>query len=223
MGSEHAALSERLQWTLAWQTRKLMPELARPGAEERLHAYWTEARRMNEVLARVPVGVDTLSVDVGGGLTTPLRWLPGRRLCVDPLAEHYSERFRLPVDRVTYACGQGERLPLVSDTVDLVICTNCIDHTDDPSAVVAEIERVLKPGGWFWFSCEVNPPEQERNAGHPHALDRDAIVRLVSGFDSELAWEEAWRGVYGFLLGHAPFPAVELGFLLRKPELHHAR
>jgi ubiquinone/menaquinone biosynthesis C-methylase UbiE len=105
----------------------------------------------------------------------------------------------------------------------LVICTNCIDHTDDPSAVVREVERVLKPSGWFWFSCEVNAPDQERNAGHPHALDRHAIVGLVSGFESVLTWEEPWRGVYGFLLDRDPFPAVELGFLLRKAGASRAR
>lgn len=223
MGSEDTELPERLQWTLSWQTRKLMPELARPEAEDRLRDYWTSARRMSEVLARVALDTRSLSVDVGGGLTTPLRWLPGRRICVDPLAEHYAERCQLPLDLVTYAFGQGERLPLVSGTADLVICTNCIDHTDDPLAVVREVERVLKPGGWFWFSCEINAPDQERNAGHPHALDRHAIVDLVSGFESVLTWEEPWRGVYGFLLDRDPFPAVELGFLLKKAEAARAR
>jgi hypothetical protein len=41
-------------------------------------------------------------------------------------------------------------------------------------------------------------------------------VGLVSGFGSILTWEEPWRGVYGFLLNRDPFPAVELGFLLKK-------
>ena len=78
-------------------------------------------------------------------------------------------------------------------------------------------KRVLRPGGWFWFSCEENPSNQERNAGHPHALHREAIRGLVSDFEIVLAWEEPWRGVYGFLLDHEPFPALELGFLVRKP------
>ncbi|MES2638566.1 MAG: class I SAM-dependent methyltransferase [Myxococcota bacterium] len=218
MGSEpdELDLPERLQWTLAWQSRKLMPRLAQPDAEQRLRAYWTEARRMDEVLARVSLTPSSLSVDVGGGLTTPLRWLPGRRLCIDPLAEHYGARFDLPHDRVSYALGHGECLPLAGGTVDLVVCTNCIDHTDDPWAVVREIWRVLRPGGWLWFSCEVNPPDQERNAGHPHALDRGALERLVAAFEVVLVWEEPWRGAYRFLMNEEPFPAVELGFLLRK-------
>jgi SAM-dependent methyltransferase len=212
-----AQLPERLQWTLSWQTRKLMPVLAAPEAEERLRAYWLSDRRMGEVVDHVSLSGASLSVDVGGGLTTPLRWLPGRRVCIDPLAEHYAARFDLPMDRVTYASGQGESLPFVTGSVDLVICTNCIDHTDDPWAVAREVGRVLRPGGWLWFTCEENPPDQERNAGHPHALDRGAIRGLLEAFEVVLAWEEPWRGVYGYLLDREPHPAMELGFLARKP------
>lgn len=217
MASE-APLPERLRWTLGWQSRKLMPLLRQPDAESRLHEYWLTARRMGEVLDKVSLDETSLSVDVGGGLTTPLRWMTGRSVCVDPLAEHYATRFDLPLARVTYTLGQGESLHFVSGTCDLVICTNCIDHTDDPWAVVAEVRRVLRPGGWLWLTCEENPPDQERNAGHPHALDRDAIRGLVDGFEVVLAWEEPWRGVYGHLLNRAPHAAVELGFLVKKSE-----
>ena len=221
MDSE-TTLSERLRWTLAWQTRKLMPLLAEPESEERLHDYWLTARRMRDVLSHVSLSESSFSIDVGGGLTTPLRWLPGRRVCVDPLADHYAARFSLPVDRVTYTAGEGEALPFPDGSSDLVVCTNCIDHTDDPWAVVREVTRVLRPGGWFWFTCEENPPDKVRNMGHPHALDRAAIRNLVDGLEVVLSWEEPWRGVYGHLLDREPHPAMELGFLARKPGRDHA-
>lgn len=209
-------LSERLVWTLDWQTRKLMPLLEQPGAEDRLRAYWTSARRMDEVLAEVTLGPGTVSVDIGGGLTTPLRWLPGEVICVDPLADHYAARFPPPTGRVTYTAGLGEALPVATASVDLAICTNCIDHTDDPEAVIREVARVLKPGGCLWFSCEIRRPERARNAGHPHALDRDALVALVSPFRTVLAWQEPWQGIYRYLVNEALSDAVELGFLLRR-------
>ena len=217
MASE-TELPERLAWTLAWQTAKLMPELARPDAEERLRAYWSATRHMDEVLARIGLHSESLSMDVGGGLTTPLRWLPGRRVCVDPLAHHYASRFPLPLDQVTFVPGRGEALPAPSETVDLAICTNCIDHTDDPWAVMGELLRVLRTGGWLWFTCEARPLDKARNAGHPHALDHAGIHDLVTPFQIVQEWEEPWRGVYRYLTGQAPFDATELGFLLRKEQ-----
>ena len=42
-------------------------------------------------------------------------------------------------------------------------------------------------------------------------------VTHVFLFEVVLAWEEPWRGVYGHLLDRDPHPAMELGFLARKP------
>ena len=193
-----------------------MPLLAQPQMKSRLRDFWTQTRRMDDVLSRIALHPRSLSVDVGGGLTTPLRWMPGQRICIDPLAEHYAARFALPHEQVEYRTGSGEQLTLESGVVDLVVCTNCIDHTDDPWAVIRNIERVLKPGGWLWLSCEISPPDRTRNPGHPHALDHSKLCSLVSVFETVLSWEEPWRGVLRYLQNREPFSAVELGFLLRK-------
>jgi SAM-dependent methyltransferase len=212
------ALSDRLRWTLNWQSANLMPLLRQEGAEQKLFDFWATTRRMADVLALTGLGEGSLSVDVGGGLTTPLRWFPGRRVCADPLASHYSTLFDLPTDRVEFVSNHGEALPMTDASVDLVVCTNCIDHVADPVGVIGEIERVLRPGGWFWFSCEIKPLGAIRNAGHPHAMDREAVGDLIARFDVVLAWEEPWRGLHRFMLGKGPKVAVELGFLVRRME-----
>jgi SAM-dependent methyltransferase len=33
-----------------------------------------------------------------------------------------------------------------------VLCSNLLEHTPEPEAVIAEIERVLRPGGWAYVS-----------------------------------------------------------------------
>jgi SAM-dependent methyltransferase len=37
-------------------------------------------------------------------------------------------------------------------TFDGIFCSNLLEHTPRPERLVAEIERVLRPGGWAWVS-----------------------------------------------------------------------
>ncbi len=43
-------------------------------------------------------------------------------------------------------------LPLADGSVDGVFCSNLLEHTPDAAPVIAEIERVLRPGGWAYVS-----------------------------------------------------------------------
>lgn len=48
--------------------------------------------------------------------------------------------------------GDGLRLPFDDVTFDLVTCAQVYEHVADPVQLVAEISRVLKPGGICYFS-----------------------------------------------------------------------
>jgi SAM-dependent methyltransferase len=43
-------------------------------------------------------------------------------------------------------------LPIEDSSVDGVFCSNMLEHTPTPERVIAEIERVLRPGGWGYIS-----------------------------------------------------------------------
>lgn len=45
--------------------------------------------------------------------------------------------------------GDGQRLPFDDDAVDLVFSEYVFEHLPDPEAALAEIDRVLRPGGSF--------------------------------------------------------------------------
>jgi ubiquinone/menaquinone biosynthesis C-methylase UbiE len=51
-------------------------------------------------------------------------------------------------DRVTFARGRAEHLPLPDDNIDLIWCRDMLVHLEDLDGVFAECRRVLRPGGY---------------------------------------------------------------------------
>jgi SAM-dependent methyltransferase len=54
-----------------------------------------------------------------------------------------------PVVDQAYVVQPGSRLPLDDRSVDMVISDHVFEHFESPAEPVAEIERILKPGGWL--------------------------------------------------------------------------
>ena len=62
------------------------------------------------------------------------------------------------------ACGDITRLPFLDNSFDVIVSSECIEHTPRPEQAVHEMLRVLRPGGrlvitcpnrfWYW-SCVV--------------------------------------------------------------------
>lgn len=43
----------------------------------------------------------------------------------------------------------GAALPFADNSFDVIVCDWVIEHIEDVAGLAAEVERVLKPGGWF--------------------------------------------------------------------------
>lgn len=52
---------------------------------------------------------------------------------------------------IAYHCGFGDALPFPEASFDVVSCCDVLEHIEDWQATIAEISRVLKPGGLFLF------------------------------------------------------------------------
>jgi SAM-dependent methyltransferase len=72
--------------------------------------------------------------------------------------------------------GDGHALPFADRSLDAVIVEAVLEHVRDPSGVVAEIERVLKPGGTV---CAAVPFMQ----GY-HASPEDYQRWTLDGFET---------------------------------------
>lgn len=114
-------------------------------------------------------------VDVGCGPRGSLNWLDNARVCigVDPLADAYMQ-FGIATHPMVYLSCPVEHVPLPSGYVDVVFAMNALDHVDDLQAACKEIRRILKPGGWFIGSLNLNEP---RSITEPWTLTEDFLAR----------------------------------------------
>ncbi len=93
-------------------------------------------------------------VDVGSGtgtMTRRLAALTGTAVVgVEPnprLRAVAGQRTAADRPAVRYVDGTADALPVADGSVDLVWCERVLQHLEDPAAAVAEIARVLRPGG----------------------------------------------------------------------------
>ena len=54
-------------------------------------------------------------------------------------------------DRVDFRVARGEALPFEDDSMDVVVLNHIYEHVVNPEAVVADIHRVLRPGGVLYL------------------------------------------------------------------------
>jgi SAM-dependent methyltransferase len=58
-----------------------------------------------------------------------------------------------PGARSADVIGSAEALPLADAELDVVLCTQVLEHVPDPAGVLAELHRILRPGGRLYLSA----------------------------------------------------------------------
>lgn len=122
---------------------------------DRLHHRWLrhaggEAQAALEALVRALAAPDKQFLDAGCGTGHLARSLlsegmsPATMTLLDPSQAMLSQCADLPVPKVK---GRLEALPFTDATFDIVTCVWALETTTDPDLALAELCRVVRPGG----------------------------------------------------------------------------
>lgn len=118
-----------------------------------------KARTMHAVLAdhfgeRLPQ-LDVLTVGASTGiidawLAQHVREITGIDIDEQAIA-HANTNFAN--EKLRYRVGDAMALPLTDANIDIVICAQVYEHVPDAQRMMAEIRRVLRPGGVCYFAA----------------------------------------------------------------------
>lgn len=111
--------------------------------------------------------------------------------CTDPLMDVYetfkntwlSENNR--TGKIKASKGKAEKIDFPDNYFELVICNNVLDHVEDANQCLAELRRVLKPGGHLILGQELTDDEDMQkdeiahDVGHPIKLDAKFLDDFV--------------------------------------------
>lgn len=147
---------------------------------------------------------DKSVVAVGSGCACELRdWPAALKIEVDPLLYAYQQLGMLLPDRpdappTLRLSVPIERLPLLDEMADVVVCRNALDHVEDPAGGLAEMWRVLKDGGHLYISVDLGgqPTPDEPNPFSPGQVEemipgRFEIVVRSDGHRPHARWRDS--------------------------------
>jgi SAM-dependent methyltransferase len=156
------------------------------------------ARWRRELLGRAEGRV----VEIGAGAGPNFRhYPPGARVAATEPDPHMLKRARRSARKrpgITVQQASADALPFADDTVDTVVGTAVLCSVPDQAAALADIKRVLKPGGSYLFIEHVRSDDpalaarqdrgerrQVRFGGgcHPNRATLDAII--AAGLEPE--------------------------------------
>lgn len=111
-----------------------------------LHPQWLLGRKS------MPSGIAQVNgklLDIGAADRWIEQMLPKG---IDYVALDYPATGRGLYDGTPHVFADGAHLPFADECFDGIACLEVLEHVLDPVAVMAEMERVLKPGGLAWIS-----------------------------------------------------------------------
>jgi SAM-dependent methyltransferase len=145
---------------------------------------------------------DTRVVDLGcstGFIADEFRRAGACTIGIDIDAPGLAAANRRFHDQVLFLSADGEALPFENGTIDIVVFNHIYEHVVDADAVMAEIVRVLRPGGLAYLGLGNRWGVIEPHYGLPFLswLPSAIADRYVRLFGRAEAYHERFRGQRG--------------------------
>lgn len=117
-------------------------------------------------------------------------WVTGIDITPAMIEEAEKRRLEQGLTNLSWRVGDVLPLPFASDSFSLVLSRYSFHHFREPSAVLAEMIRVCRPGGRVLVADVAIPPDRSaaydslelmRDPSHVHALTTDEFGELMLG------------------------------------------
>jgi ubiquinone/menaquinone biosynthesis C-methylase UbiE len=128
----------------------------------------TEAAGLGERRRQLLSGAHGDVLEIGAGTGVNLNLYPDaveRLVLVEPeppMARRLRERVRASGRAAEVVSAPAEALPIASDSFDVAVCTLVLCTVADPARALAELRRVLRPGGELLFLEHVRSDDPAR-------------------------------------------------------------
>jgi 2-polyprenyl-6-hydroxyphenyl methylase / 3-demethylubiquinone-9 3-methyltransferase len=148
-----------------WWDENHFLHLLKTGINPPRFGYFRDA--LTRQLGLRPEALSLLDVGCGGGILSEEFAKIGCRVTgIDPSApslEAARKHAAMQGLTIDYRQASGENMPFESDSFDVVVCCDVLEHVDDLEKTIHEVARILKPGGMFCYDT-INRTEESRKA-----------------------------------------------------------
>jgi SAM-dependent methyltransferase len=161
------------------ERRQILGEV--PEAVERVAPDWCDSALVGEHIARYRWAAQhcrhsrVLDVACGTGFGTEILKHRGARSVASADISLEALRFARVRYAVSGVCADALRLPLAASSVDVVVSLETLEHLADAAGFLAEVFRVLVPGGSLILST---PNAQLSEGTNPHHLREFTLQEL---------------------------------------------
>jgi ubiquinone/menaquinone biosynthesis C-methylase UbiE len=133
------------------------------AAYERMMGRWSRVAGKSFLdWIELPSGLRCLDVGCGNGAFTEeliARCAPASVMGLDPSEQQIAYARQRPGAKVAeFRVGDARALPFADDTYDAALMALVVAFLSDPAKAVAEMARVVRPGGWQ-PTCGISPVE----------------------------------------------------------------